>query len=95
MDEKYLYTSLENSNRSSKYSSSQYFRTNGWVPNINGIGKSILGQDINFPIGQNLMLFYYKTTPTLQYWVFAVVWGALSLGMYGAGVGFYNKYDIK
>lgn len=93
--ENYMFDSLESAHRSSKYRGQTYVVTDTWMPYMYGMIQEILEQKITIPVGHNLQYFYYKTEPTLKYWMFAIIWGAISLSLFAAGVIVYNKYDIK
>ena len=86
--ERYLYTSLEDWNRDSTYSGHAYTITDNWYPGLVSALSPI-------PIGQNKLYFFYETTPTVRYWMFAVVWAIISIGLFTAGAVVYNKYDVK
>ena len=57
--------------------------------------KSIKDLVPNLPLGQNMQYFFYETKPTLNYWMFAIIWGTISIGLFSAGIVVYNKYDVK
>ncbi|XQP54890.1 MAG: ABC transporter permease [Mycoplasmoidaceae bacterium] len=91
--ETYLFDSLTNPTRSTKYSGHTFMVKDNWYPNLHGTLGSLIG--INLPVGQNMQYFFYKTTPTLNYWMFAIIWGTISIGLFSAGIVVYNKYDVK
>lgn len=91
--ESYLYSSLEKSTRTPKYSGEMYCASDNWYPNIHGSLSEYF--DIKIPVGQNMQYFFYKTEPTIKYWMFAVIWGSISLALFAGGMVVYNKYDIK
>ncbi len=94
MHENYLYSSLDEPTRSWSYSGEATFSRTNWYPNIDAIAQ-ILGQDIKVPVGQNMQWFFYETNPKMKYWIFAIIWGAVSLGLFATGIVLYNKYDVK
>lgn len=87
-NERYLYSSLTSSERKAKYSGETYMVRDNWYPYI-------LTKYSPIPLGQNMTYFFYETRPVIQYWVFAVIWGAFSLLMFAGGAIVYNKYDVK
>lgn len=92
-NETYLYVDISSPIRTTKYSGKTFMQKDNWYPYLNGLLKDFI--DVSLPLGQNLQYFFYKTKPTLDYWLFAVIWGTLSIGLFAGGVVIYNKYDIK
>ncbi|MBQ0045298.1 MAG: ABC transporter permease [Mycoplasma sp.] len=87
-NERYLYSSLTSFERTAKYSGETYMVKDNWYPYI-------LTKYSPIPLGQNMTYFFFDTKPVIQYWVFAVVWGAFSMLMFTGGAIVYNKYDVK
>lgn len=87
-DEDYLYSSLDTPTRSPKYSGHTNMVNFDWVPGI-------VSRTSPLPIGHNMSFFFYETSPTINYWIFAVIWGVIATMMFAGGVVVYNKYDIK
>lgn len=92
--ENYLYSSLSAPNRTSKYSGEIYTVRDNWYPNLKWASLQEVFP-ISLPLGQNIQYFFYDTKPTLNYWLFAVIWGSISLALFAAGIVVYNKYDVK
>ncbi len=89
-----LFNSLERPTRSSKYSGTSYAQMDDWYPNMqNPLVKELMPVDV--PVGQNMQYFYYDTHATVKYWMFAVIWAAISMGLFTAGAIVYYKYDVK
>ena len=87
-NEDYLYSSLDNPTRTPKYSGHTNMVNFDWVPGI-------VSRMSPLPIGHNMSFFFYETSPTVNYWIFAVIWGVIAMMMFAGGVVVYNKYDIK
>ncbi|XQP55783.1 MAG: ABC transporter permease [Mycoplasmoidaceae bacterium] len=92
-DEDWLYSSLDNSKRASDFTGRPYVVTDNWYPYLSGILKKFL--KIDMPLGQNVQYFFYKSTPMVNYWIYAVIWGTISAALFAAGTVVYFKYDVK
>lgn len=92
-DEDWLYSSLENSNRTADYSGKTMAISDNWYPYLSDTIKQILG--IDMPLGQNVQYFFYESSPMVQYWTYAIIWGAISTALFAAGAVVYFKYDVK
>lgn len=88
VNEKYLFTDLDNYKRTTKYSGHAFMASDNWYPGI-------VTQFSPVPIGQNMQYFFYEAQPTVKYWIFAVIWGVISICLFTAGAIVYNKYDVK
>lgn len=88
VNEKYLFTDLNEFKRTNKYSGHAFMASDNWYPGI-------VTQFSPVPIGQNMQYFFYEAQPTVKYWIFAVIWGVISICLFTAGAIVYNKYDVK
>lgn len=88
--EVYMYTNLDTPNRTTEYYGDVYTTHNSWYPYILSDMT-----DEGLPYGLNMELFFYEAKKTVDFWVYAVIWIAISIGLFTSGVVVYNKYDIK
>jgi len=86
-NEDYLFKSLDNPNRTATRNGVAYTYNISWIPYMQTLLSPGNGHNIN--------LFFYKTTPLLHYWIYAVAWSIISIGMMAGGCVIYNKYDVK
>ncbi len=97
--EKYLFSSLNNSNRTTQYNGAVYVVNDTWFPNLNyPILKHLFPQFANntsLPIGQNIQYFFYETKQKISFNYFAIKWFILSFVLFFISAIAYKKYDIK
>lgn len=92
-DEDWLYSSLSVPTRTSDFTGRPFTVTDNWYPYLSGVLKEIL--QIDMPLGQNVQYFFYQSTPIVQYWMYAIIWGTISAALFAAGALVYFKYDVK
>jgi len=103
VNEEYLFNSVDQPTRSAQYHGKAYMVSDDWYSywttwtNSQVLEDSTTGGVIRIgaPVGQNMQWFFYTSRATVNYWIYAVIWGTISLCAFAGGVLLYNKYDVK
>ena len=97
--EKYLFSSLNNPNRTTQYNGGVYAINDVWLPNVKYPAlKQLFPQYINdmiLPFGQNTQYFFYDVKQNIDFNWFIIKWFILSFILFFIGAIVYKKYDIK
>lgn len=97
--EKYLFSSLNNPNRTTQYNGAVYAVNDDWLPNLKyPVLKQLFPQYINdksLPLGQNIQYFFYDIKQNINFNYFIMKWFILSFILFFISAIVYKKYDIK